>query len=273
MSDYSCISLLESAYGPGSTAAWINEHLAELNSFSGTKNIDDEQTKALARFLAHEYRDMKISLMLLFFYRFKCGHFGKFWGKVDPMVITCALKDFAEECKVKREKYLNEEHLARRQREDELREFVYHQWWKLCGELCQQFPEQENIAGVIFIDKIFAADKVIQLSVTKEQYEFLERDHIDVFGLLFRKYFVGMNIRYKLRPQQSEQEDAVTERGKLRRRSQLVAEIEDGCRSAHVVIANSLRLDGDGITAQRDAFRKRYKHFPEEYLEIHEKTK
>ena len=30
-----------------------------------------------------------ISQMMLFFYRFKRGDFGKFYGMVDPMVVTC----------------------------------------------------------------------------------------------------------------------------------------------------------------------------------------
>ena len=70
------------------------------------QNMDDEQTKVLARMIAAEYKDMKLSVIMLFFYRFKCGHFGRFYGKVDPMVITCALKDFAEECEAKSKEYI-----------------------------------------------------------------------------------------------------------------------------------------------------------------------
>ena len=120
MEGYSTLGMLDSAFGPESASSWLVTALANLNKFTGSKNMDDEQTKKLALLLAQEYKNMKYSVMQLFFYRFKCGHFGKFYGKVDPMVITCALKDFAEECEAKRQEYLSEEYLARRQNEENL---------------------------------------------------------------------------------------------------------------------------------------------------------
>ena len=271
---YSTLGMLDSAFGPESASSWLVTALANLNKFAGSKNMDDEQTKKLALLLAQEYKDMKYSVMQLFFYRFKCGHFGKFYGKVDPMVITCALKDFAEECEAKRQDYLNEEYLARRQNEENLRQSVYRQWPEFLHEFCSLFPEKETKKTVsdVYIDTIFVLDRLIQLSVTKEQYELLEKENIDAFASTFRKHFPHMSVRYRLRPQKSVQEDIVDDSGKVRNKIQVVSEIEAGCHSAHAVIDNIYNLDKDGIASMRDAFRKRYKCWPEEYLEKHEKT-
>ena len=35
--------------------------------------------------------------MLLFFFRFKTGRYGRFYGTVDPMIIMCALREFIED--------------------------------------------------------------------------------------------------------------------------------------------------------------------------------
>lgn len=34
---------------------------------------------------------------MLFFFRFKQGHYGKFYGAVDPLVITTSMLDFMRE--------------------------------------------------------------------------------------------------------------------------------------------------------------------------------
>lgn len=51
-----------------------------------------------------------------------------------------------------------------------------------------------------------------------------------------------------------------------------LTEVEVGVRSAHAVIDNIYHFDKDGVATLRDAFRKRYKCWPEEYLDQHEET-
>ena len=48
MQDSSAVSILDAAYGPGSSASWLAEHIGELNTFSGSKNMDNGQVKNLA---------------------------------------------------------------------------------------------------------------------------------------------------------------------------------------------------------------------------------
>lgn len=275
MAGYSTLSMLDLAFGPNSASAWLVTSLANLNKFAGSKNMDDEQTQKLALLLAHEYKDMKYSVMQLFFYRFKCGYFGKFYGKVDPMVVTCALKDFAVECEAKRKEYLNKEYLARRQNEENLRQSVYHQWPEFLREFCSLFPEKEkkNIVNDVYIDTIFVSDRLIQMSVTKEQYELLEIENINVFSSIFRKHFPNMSVRYRLRPQKARQDTVVETAGPVRKKPQIIYEANDGCRSAHAIVDNIYKFDDNCVASMRDAFRKRYKYWPEVYLAKYENKK
>lgn len=200
MGEYSPIAVLDVAYGNGTAAAWLVEHIGNLNTYSGSKNMDDKQTKVLAQMLATEYKYMKLSVMMLFFYRFKCGHFGKFYGKVDPMVITCALKDFADECEQKRQEYINEENLVQKQQETDLRESIYRKWCDFTHVLCDQteLESHRGIYSVIYIYKLSLRNKCISISVTREQYEMLEGECYPFFSEVFRKFFPGFSIQYQV---------------------------------------------------------------------------
>ena len=51
----------------------------------------------MAEIIANEYGYFKVTEFLLFFYLFKTGKYGRFYGSADPMVIMEALKAFREE--------------------------------------------------------------------------------------------------------------------------------------------------------------------------------
>lgn len=201
MNDYSTLALLDKAYGSGAASSWLVPAIANLNIFTGSKNMNDDQTEKLATLIAQEYKDMKYSVMQLFFYRFKCGHFGKFYGKVDPMVIICALKDFAEECEQKREEYQTEEYLNKVDDEDTFRKDVYRYWYNLCQELFSHVnPEDKDTLTSIDVAEIYTEDKCLEISLTKQQYELLTGTYKDLFSTLKKKYFSNIVklLRYKL---------------------------------------------------------------------------
>lgn len=82
-------------YGNGSAKAWLVPQIANLSEFCGCKNkITPNQIKECATIIAQTYFYLKVSELMLFFYEFKAGKYGKFYGNVDPMVITCALREF-----------------------------------------------------------------------------------------------------------------------------------------------------------------------------------
>lgn len=50
---------------------------------------------------------------MLFFVRFKCGEYGRFYGVVDPLIIMEALSDFDDERAFQLDRYANEERKAK----------------------------------------------------------------------------------------------------------------------------------------------------------------
>lgn len=97
MGDFPTLADINQAFGSGSGEKWLVPQIADLTLYTGAKNIDKYQHRALARLLSSEYYWLKLSEFLLFFHRFKMGHYGRFFGNVDPMVITCAMRDFISE--------------------------------------------------------------------------------------------------------------------------------------------------------------------------------
>lgn len=97
MGDYPTLIDIDAAYGKGFAVEWMIPHIDNLSSFSGGKNVTEEQQLELSRIIATEFRYLKVTELLLFFYRFKTGRYGRFYGSVDPLSVTCALRDFIKE--------------------------------------------------------------------------------------------------------------------------------------------------------------------------------
>ena len=83
------------AFGKGAGAAWLVPQLSNLSEFCGCRDkFTRAQLKETARLIAGEYPWLRLTELMLFFHRFKLGHYGRFYGAVDPLVITSALRDF-----------------------------------------------------------------------------------------------------------------------------------------------------------------------------------
>lgn len=97
MGDYPTLNDLNAAYGTNFAAEWMAPHIADISIHTGSKNLTKEHIRSLVLLIATEYRHLKITELLLFFHRFKAGAYGRFYGSVDPMVITCALREFMQD--------------------------------------------------------------------------------------------------------------------------------------------------------------------------------
>lgn len=204
MDEYSTLEVLDMAYGNNSAASWLTAALANINKFAGSKNMDDEQTESLAKIIAQKYKGVKFSVLMLFFYKFKCGDFGNFYGKVDPMVITCALKDFVKECEAKRQDYLNEEYAERKKVEDERLELQHRaesRWLRCQKNLIDNCPEddgKEVFAGVSFFG--FYEDKrTILLSVSDSDYQMIESRYFSYFKDAIVDAFPNIRVQCTLK--------------------------------------------------------------------------
>lgn len=92
------LGLLRHAYGENTPIQWLMPQIWDLSEFTNSRGkLDGGQGEFLAGMIAEEYGFLKVTELLLFFYRFKCGRYGRFYGNVDPMVIMIAIRSFVEE--------------------------------------------------------------------------------------------------------------------------------------------------------------------------------
>lgn len=92
------LSGVKEAYGGGTARSWLFVQISDLMEFSGCKGkLSVKKIEELANIILNEYGYLKLTEMMDFFRKFKAGNYGKFYGTVDPMVITCALVEFKRE--------------------------------------------------------------------------------------------------------------------------------------------------------------------------------
>lgn len=89
---------LNEVYGKNTAKAWIIPELVDLSEYCGAREkITANQLSQCADIIACDYYYLKVSEMLLFFARFKRCRYGRFYGKIDPLIITEALREFCRE--------------------------------------------------------------------------------------------------------------------------------------------------------------------------------
>ena len=89
------MGMVNTGYGDGTAQAWLTTQLADLSEFCGAKEkITASQIEQLADLIAEDYHWLKVTEVMLFFRKFKKGEYGRFYGCVDPLIITTALREF-----------------------------------------------------------------------------------------------------------------------------------------------------------------------------------
>ena len=96
--DFPTLNNVAVAYGKTAPIQWMIAQLVNLSEFCGCKDkLSGDQLEELSWLICGEFSYYKVSQFLVFFHDFKMGKYGKFYGAVDPMVITSALKEFDKE--------------------------------------------------------------------------------------------------------------------------------------------------------------------------------
>lgn len=86
------LNVLDAAYGEGAGAKWLMPQLFAIGEFAGVREkMDEVQTLELARVIRVKYGFLSVTELMYFFCNLKAGRYGRFYGTVDPMVITEAL--------------------------------------------------------------------------------------------------------------------------------------------------------------------------------------
>lgn len=86
------------AYSAATVDSWLDIQLADLVRFCGVKGKEEfsQIIDPVIQVVSDNFGYLKLSELMLFFQQFKAGRYGRFYGTVDPMVITEALQQFLE---------------------------------------------------------------------------------------------------------------------------------------------------------------------------------
>lgn len=111
--NFPTLALLRRAYGV-SASYWLVPQLVNLSQFCGCKDkLKGEPLEECAELIAQQFYFLKTSELMLFFYRFKSGRYGRFYGAVDPLVIMQALREFTRERNVAYDRHEDKERQRR----------------------------------------------------------------------------------------------------------------------------------------------------------------
>lgn len=122
LGDAPSLALLAQTYPSEQINTWIIAHLVDLYKFAGVKEKPSfRQVMELSVMIRVEYYYLKASELLLFFFKFKSGEYGTFYGVVDPMVILAALIDFKAYRRQRLDSYYRE--IQRKRLEEEKAEW------------------------------------------------------------------------------------------------------------------------------------------------------
>lgn len=139
MGQYPTLAEINKGYGQTMAMAWLVPQLLDLSEYCGCKEkLNQHQMHGLAYIIATDFFYLKVSELMLFFHRFKSGRYGKFYGSVDPLVITKALREFVVERSNAIDRYENEE--RRQKLEEEMKHAVT--WQEYCKN--NDMPERAD---------------------------------------------------------------------------------------------------------------------------------
>lgn len=125
------LSQVNAVYGKNTSTAWLVPLIYDFSEFCGCKEkLNKQQTDDVANIIANDYHWLKVTEVMLFFWWFKTGKYGKFYGNVDPMVITSALREFIRD---RNAIIAKRDSIEKEQKEKEWRKtaLTYEQWREL----------------------------------------------------------------------------------------------------------------------------------------------
>lgn len=132
MGDAPTLVTIGKSFGDAVAETWVEIQVNNLSEFAGCKGkLSDAQTEEIARVVVSAYGYLKATELMHFFVLFKSGEFGSFFGVVDGMVITSALRKYLRVRSERLQVYEREERerLASELREKERgRAMSYAEW-------------------------------------------------------------------------------------------------------------------------------------------------
>lgn len=91
------LSEIRLAYGTEAPAMWLIPQIVDLSECCGCRGkLTENQLRQTAALIMADYFHLKVSEVMLYFFRFKGGHYGRFYGHVDPMTILEGFRAFMQ---------------------------------------------------------------------------------------------------------------------------------------------------------------------------------
>lgn len=95
--NFPTLAQMKRDYGETAPTQWLMLQLQNLSEYCGCRDkFSVEQCHECARVIQASYYYLKISELLRFFFDMKAGKYGKFYGALDPMVVTTSLCEFID---------------------------------------------------------------------------------------------------------------------------------------------------------------------------------
>ena len=131
--DAPALSEINMAYGEMTATMWLVPQLYDLSEYCGCKDkLQGKPLEECASVIATEFYWLKVSELMLFFHRFKSGKYGRFYGSVDPLVITTSLRSFLIERNIAIEERERMER-ERKAEEERKKTITYEEYVAKCG--------------------------------------------------------------------------------------------------------------------------------------------
>ena len=129
------LNVVDNAFGERITESWLAIQIRDLSEYAGSREkLSTEQIDQIAKTVHLAFGYLKVTELMYFFFLFKSGKFGHFYGAVDGLVITESLRDFVSYRNRELERIEREEREKRKAEEDEREapfRISYEEWKEL----------------------------------------------------------------------------------------------------------------------------------------------
>ena len=127
---------LNRTYGRKTAAMWLVPQLYNLSEYCGCRDkLQGTPLEECASVIAMEFYYLTVTELMLFFHWFKTGRYGRFYGSVDPLVITTSLRTFLGERSMEIERHDTQERLRKEEEERKSNPPIsYEEYKRLCME-------------------------------------------------------------------------------------------------------------------------------------------
>ena len=129
------LHVLDNAFGDRITESWLAIQIRDLSEYAGSREkLSTEQIDQIAKTVHLAFGFLKVTELMYFFFLFKSGKFGHFYGAVDGLVITESLREFLKLRNAELDRIEREERERMKAEEDEREapfRISYEEWQEL----------------------------------------------------------------------------------------------------------------------------------------------